>query len=99
MQKYYSCDKNANGTIYVYDKSMDSVPIGSIKITPPTANAGWGDYVTKTIDLYEPLKEGKHTIYLKFVNDISGNVVNLKDFTLKNDNSRPDSAGKTNSSA
>ena len=78
----YSCDKNANGTIYVYDKSMDSVPIGSIKITPPTANAGWGDYVTKTIDLYEPLKEGKHTIYLKFVNDISGNVVNLKDFTL-----------------
>ena len=82
MQKYYSCDKNANGTIYVYDKSMDSVPIGSIKITPPTANAGWGDYVTKTIDLYEPLKEGKHTIYLKFVNDISGNVVNLKDFTL-----------------
>ena len=82
MQKYYSCDKNANGTIYVYDKSMDSVPIGSIKITPPTANATWSDYVTKTIDLYEPLKEGKHTIYLKFVNDISGNVVNLKDFTL-----------------
>ena len=32
--------------------------------------------------MYEPLKEGKHTIYLKFVNDISGNVVNLKDFTL-----------------
>lgn len=78
----YSCDKNANGTIYVYDKSMDSVPIGSIKITPPTANATWSDYVTKTIDLYEPLKEGKHIIYLKFVNDISGNVVNLKDFTL-----------------
>lgn len=78
----YSCDKNAKGTIYVYDKSMDSVPIGSIKITPPTANATWNNYVTKTIDLYEPLTEGKHTIYLKFVNDISGNVVNLKNFTL-----------------
>ena len=66
----------------VYDKSMDSVPIGSIKITPPNPNATWSDYVTKTIDLYEPLKEGKHTIYLKFVNDSTGNVVNLKDFTL-----------------
>ena len=30
----------------------------------------------------ETLSKGNHTIYLKFVNDISGNVVNLKDFTL-----------------
>ena len=78
----YSCESGSGGTIYVYDGSMDNVPVGKINITPPKSNALWSDYVTKTIDLSETLSKGNHTIYLKFVNDISGNVVNLKDFTL-----------------
>ena len=79
----YSCQSDSGGIIYVYDGSMDNVPVGKINITPPKSDAKWSDYVTQTIDLSETLSKGNHTIYLKFVNDTLGQyVVNLKDFTL-----------------
>ena len=53
----YSCESGSGGTIYVYDGSMDNVPVGKINITPPKSNALWSDYVTKTIDLSETLSK------------------------------------------
>ncbi|WP_302625929.1 cellulase family glycosylhydrolase [uncultured Eubacterium sp.] len=80
----YSCEQNKGGLIYIYDGNMDGSPIGAITIQPPKSGATWNDYVTKTIDLFEPLVAGKHTIYLKFLryDSDSSNVANVRDFTF-----------------
>ena len=78
----YSCAKGNSGMIYLYEDSMDGEIIGSLKVTPPKTEASWSDYVTATIDLYKPLSAGKHTVYMKFVNNTSGNIANVKDFTF-----------------
>ena len=80
----YSCEQNKGGLIYIYDGNMDGSPIGAITIQPPKSGATWSDYVTKTIDLFEPLAAGKHTIYFKFLRYDSdrSNVANVKDFTF-----------------
>ena len=78
----YSCAKGNSGMIYFYEDSMDGEIIGSLKVTPPKTDALWSDYVTATIDLYKPLSAGKHTVYMKFVNNTSGNIANVKDFTF-----------------
>ena len=78
----YSCAKGNSGMIYFYEDSMDGEIIGSLKVTPPKTDALWSDYVTATIDLYKPLSAGKHTVYMKFVNNTGGNIANVKDFTF-----------------
>ena len=78
----YSCAKGNSGMIYFYEDSMDGDIIGSLKVTPPKTDALWSDYVTATIDLYKPLSAGKHTVYMKFVNNTGKNIANVKDFTF-----------------
>jgi len=68
--------------IYLYEDSMDGEIIGSLKVIPPKTDASWSDYVTATIDLYKPLSAGKHTVYMKFVNNTGKNIANVKDFTF-----------------
>lgn len=78
----YSCEKGNSGMIYFYEDSMDGEIIGSLKVTPPKTDALWSDYVTAIIDLYKPLSAGKHTVYMKFVNNTGKNIANVKDFTF-----------------
>ena len=78
----YSCAKGNSGMIYLYEDSMDGEIIGSLKVIPPKTDASWSDYVTATIDLYKPLSAGKHTVYMKFVNNTGKNIANVKDFTF-----------------
>lgn len=76
----YSCFTGTGGQVYVYADSMDSAPAAVIDVAETGNN--WSTYVSKTVELDNPIEAGAHTIYLKFVNN-GGYVANVDWFEFK----------------